>query len=74
MATIVVNKERCKACGLCVAFCPKSVIRLSKEINQKGFHPAELTNGDQCTGCAYCALMCPEVAIEVYREEKSNLW
>jgi len=55
-----------------VAFCPEKVIRLGEEINQKGFHPAELTNGDQCTGCASCALMCPEIAIEVYRGEEPN--
>lgn len=69
MAKITVAQERCKGCGICIAFCPKKVIQLSKNLNPKGFFPAELINEKECTSCAICALMCPDVAIEVYREE-----
>jgi 2-oxoglutarate ferredoxin oxidoreductase subunit delta len=66
-ARIVITTEKCKACGLCVAFCPQHLIRLSEEIDQRGFHPAVSGDTDGCTGCANCAVMCPEVAIKVYR-------
>ena len=67
MARIVIDREKCKACGLCLPFCRQELIRLSDEINQQGFHPAAFTESERCTGCANCALICPEVAIRVYR-------
>jgi 2-oxoglutarate ferredoxin oxidoreductase subunit delta len=66
---IIINIERCKGCGLCVAVCPKSGIVISKKANKSGYFPAEAANSD-CTGCAACALVCPDAAIEVFRESK----
>ena len=69
-AKVTFADERCKGCGLCVDACPKKIITLSGErFNQKGFHPAELTDGTKCTGCAFCAIMCPDVAIKVEKED-----
>ncbi|MDD5326207.1 MAG: ferredoxin family protein [Phycisphaerae bacterium] len=65
---IVINIERCKGCGLCVAVCPKGGIVISKQSNKSGYFPAE-KNNSACTGCASCAIICPEAAIEVYREQ-----
>jgi 2-oxoglutarate ferredoxin oxidoreductase subunit delta len=67
---IIINIERCKGCGLCVAVCPKSCIVISKKSNKSGYFPAEAKNTD-CTGCAMCAIICPEVVIEVFREENA---
>lgn len=68
MGKIVINKERCKGCGLCVHFCPNKKIEFSKEFNQKGFHPSVFIDDGECTGCAICAMMCPDAAIEeVYK-------
>lgn len=71
---IILDREACKACYLCVSVCPQNVITVSENLNQKGYYPAEFTEADlseedrTCTGCASCAVMCPDVAIEVYRE------
>ena len=70
---IIVDKELCKGCQLCVSVCPQKVINTSKKLNQKGYYPADYieTNENEdrkCTGCTMCAIVCPEVAIEVYRE------
>jgi 2-oxoglutarate ferredoxin oxidoreductase subunit delta len=62
---IIIDIERCKGCGLCVAVCPKNCIVISKQSNKIGYFPAE-TNNTDCTGCAMCAIICPDVAIEVY--------
>lgn len=63
------NDDRCKACELCIVFCPKNVIAIDKErINSLGYHPAGVANADDCTGCAICARMCPDLVIEVEKE------
>jgi 2-oxoglutarate ferredoxin oxidoreductase subunit delta len=66
---VVIDKELCKGCTLCVNACPQKLIVIAKGINSKGYHPAEFVDPKRvCTGCTLCALTCPEVAIEVFRE------
>jgi len=65
---IIIKKELCKECLLCVHFCPKDHIIQSKEYNAQGYRPVDTDDEKECNGCAICATMCPEVAIEVYRE------
>ena len=67
---IIIDTERCKGCGLCVAACPKNCIVISKHSNKKGYFPAEASNKN-CTGCAVCAIICPEAIIEVYRDNNA---
>ena len=71
---IVIDRDLCKGCYLCVSVCPYHLIKISDALNEKGYYPAEFSdtaqasNNSECTGCAACALICPDVAIEVYRE------
>ena len=66
---IEIDAERCKGCQICLTFCPKKVIGVSKQPNQKGYYPAMVNDPEgKCNGCAICALCCPDVAIEVYRD------
>lgn len=68
MAKLTFQTDRCKGCGLCVSACPKGLIAIAKDkINQKGHHPAEITEPEKCVGCASCAIMCPDCIIEVER-------
>lgn len=61
--------ERCKACELCVKFCPKEVLVLDKNIiNPMGYHPITAVREDACNGCGICAVMCPDLVIVVERE------
>ncbi|MBP7497153.1 MAG: 4Fe-4S binding protein [Bacteroidales bacterium] len=63
---IVIDKERCKGCEVCITACPEEVIIMSKEVNNKGYHFAVMSN-DKCTGCTNCAVVCPDGVISVYR-------
>ncbi|MDD3920302.1 MAG: 4Fe-4S dicluster domain-containing protein [Eubacteriales bacterium] len=66
MAKVTINEERCKGCALCVRACPKGIMQLSKtKLNEKGYHPAEVTDMSACTACASCARTCPDVVIEI---------
>ena len=69
---IVIDRERCKGCQLCIEVCPNHRIGGRGALNKKGYSPAHFKEDAQegekgCTGCAQCATVCPEVAIEVYR-------
>lgn len=70
MPTVVVEKDLCKGCGLCVSACPHGVLAMSKEINAKGYFVPAVVNPDACTGCRYCVLVCPDVAIQVENKGK----
>ena len=66
---IYIDTRVCKGCGLCVHYCPRTVLRLSDQRNQKGYTTAEVMDIDQCTGCKLCEISCPDVAIYVTKEE-----
>ncbi len=67
--TIVVAKECCKGCGVCVSACPCNVLELSSEVNAKGYPVAQMAHPDDCTGCASCGTICPDSCITVYRQK-----
>ncbi len=67
--TIVVDKERCKGCGVCVSACPVDVLALATEVNSKGYTFAIMANPDACIGCASCGVICPDSCITVYRQK-----
>ncbi|HEY6951329.1 MAG TPA: 4Fe-4S dicluster-binding protein [Bacteroidota bacterium] len=68
--SVIVEKDVCKGCELCIQACPQESLALSNQINRNGYRYAVLVN-DNCTGCVNCALVCPDVAITVYRQPKT---
>ena len=66
---VTIEKNRCKGCTLCVHACPKQVLEMSKEINDKGYFYAHVVDLPACIGCRFCAFMCPDVAISIEQED-----
>ena len=66
MYCVRIRRDRCKSCGLCVKFCPKNLLKMDTELNERGVHPSTYAGApEDCIGCASCALMCPDAAIEI---------
>ena len=65
---VVIDKELCKGCGLCIDACPTKILAFSTEVNQKGYLYATKIE-DNCTGCSSCATVCPDVCFTVYRKK-----
>lgn len=64
---VVIDQERCKECSLCITACPHGVLRISKGINSKGYHPVEAYVPEKCTGCTMCAIICPDLVLTIKR-------
>ena len=54
---LIYLRERCTACGLCAAVCPKDV-----HVVQGGRHALRW---DQCTACGACVEACPHQALAI---------
>ena len=65
MKRLVIRRERCKGCELCIKFCKKKVLGISTRINASGYYPVEVVNLSECTGCRDCEIICPDRAITV---------
>lgn len=55
---ILVKKEWCKGCSICVDMCPQNVLVMNKGL-------PEVVNIDACTVCMLCEMRCPDFAITV---------
>lgn len=59
---VLINRQWCKGCGVCVAFCRSEALSLDEE--GKAAWSIEL-----CTGCGLCELYCPDLAVECLVED-----
>lgn len=55
----IIFYDWCKACGICIAFCPQKVF----VPNESGKPVVE--QPDECIGCLFCELHCPDFAIAI---------
>lgn len=54
---LILNRDWCKGCGICVAFCPADVLRLDED------EKITIVREEACTSCGLCGLRCPDFAI-----------
>ena len=56
---IIIDREVCKGCYLCMGVCPKSVLKMSDRIK------STVDKEDDCIGCRLCENICPDLAITI---------
>lgn len=61
-ARIEINREWCKGCGICIAFCPHEVFGLGPD------EKAVVLRSEDCNACGMCELRCPDMAISLAKE------
>ncbi len=69
----VVDKDKCKSCGMCVSACPRNIIEMIPydagavvQCNSKDFgKDVKAACSVGCIGCGICSKNCPEGAISV---------
>lgn len=54
---VLINRQWCKGCGVCVAFCRAQALSLDEE-GKAAYDP------ERCVGCGLCELYCPDLAVE----------
>ena len=59
---VEINREWCKGCGICIAFCPKGALTGDDGDKARWSHP------ENCICCGACELRCPDMAIEVKQQ------
>ncbi|MEM0134730.1 MAG: ferredoxin family protein [Thermoplasmatales archaeon] len=67
---VIIDRDLCKGCEICVDKCPFGVFELSNTIGGYGVPIPEATRVDKCTGCNVCVIFCPDMSITVKREIK----
>jgi len=66
---LVIDKDKCKACQLCIFYCPSKHLKLSSKLNKRGVRFPELNPKTKCIGCGFCYLICPETCLEIHAKE-----
>ncbi len=56
---LIINRDWCKGCGICVKFCPRQVLELDGKDKSVCMRP------EACICCMMCELRCPDLAIEI---------
>jgi 2-oxoglutarate ferredoxin oxidoreductase subunit delta len=63
---IDIYKAWCKACGICVAFCPTGA--LARDETGSPY----VKDVEKCISCGWCEIRCPDFAITVEKKEKGR--
>jgi 2-oxoglutarate ferredoxin oxidoreductase subunit delta len=66
---VIIDREMCKGCMLCLRACPVKVLETDSELNSSGSHTSKAVHADKCIACGNCYEVCPDVCIEVYEIE-----
>ena len=77
-----INKDYCKGCDICIAFCPRDVYEKTNNLSTLGFALPTVKNAEVCFNydikesskirCAICFYMCPEHAITYISNEDED--
>lgn len=65
-AALIVNRDRCKGCDICVNACPPNILALDD------MDLIYVTDINQCIFCGICAERCPDFCFILERETEDK--
>jgi len=72
MRRLEIDRDRCKACELCIEACNRNLLALDEGLNAKGYHPIAIHDEQECTSCTLCGVVCPDGCFTVWKEQKAE--
>ncbi len=63
---LIINRDRCKGCELCVRSCPRQILYLDEQAE------VEVSDIGQCIFCGVCELRCPDFAIRLEKRRATK--
>lgn len=67
--TVVIDKEACKGCDLCIDACKPGVLLMTDtDLNSRGYRYPLLFEG--CTACKACSQICPDFVFQVHKYDE----
>ena len=67
---VVIDREKCTGCGLCIVDCPTRALSLSRDGNQDAYQ--FFFRADLCNACGSCKESCPENCLELEQKLKGS--
>ncbi len=61
---LIISPDRCKACGLCVAACPRQALALGQMSNAAGYKYVTVDH-EKCVRCGICYTACPDYVLTI---------
>ena len=66
-AKVVIKRDRCKGCELCISVCPKHILAIDDtEVNVNGYHAVTITKEEECALHAPAAASCARTVPSIY--------
>lgn len=65
-----VDEQRCKACNICVSYCPAGVLAMRDDVHAVLGQMIEVVHPEACIGCSECEAHCPDFAIMVAKKSE----
>jgi 2-oxoglutarate ferredoxin oxidoreductase subunit delta len=64
---VVIDRDLCKGCYLCIRACPVKVLDKDNEPNSTGTYPViPGADKDKCIACGNCYEVCADLCIEIF--------
>jgi len=63
---VIIDRELCKGCYLCIRSCPVKALERDTEANSTGTYPSKPV-GNACIACGNCFEVCPDVCLQIFQ-------